>query len=124
MSNTTTIKTYIQVRRGLSSEWESINPVLRAGEPGLAIDTLVLKFGDGVRPWNELPTPTSTEGTIIDAETHYDFPSIGSKTNLYKANKEGILYQWNEVTLTYEALNTIDAVTIINGGNANGIKTT
>lgn len=44
----------IQVRRGTSAEWSSINPVLQNGEPGWATDTACLKIGDGVTPWNKL----------------------------------------------------------------------
>lgn len=54
MSNTTTIKTYFQIRRGKASEWASINPILRAGEPGYELDLGGLKIGDGVKTWLEL----------------------------------------------------------------------
>lgn len=46
-----------QPRRGKREEWETKNPVLRAGEPGVVIDgseTEKIKFGDGVTPWNQL----------------------------------------------------------------------
>lgn len=43
------------LRRGVSTAWAERNPVLRAGEPGVEIDTKRLKIGDGVTPWSELP---------------------------------------------------------------------
>jgi hypothetical protein len=50
MSNNTTIK----LRRGLSSEWLDIDPVLASGEPGFEIDTGKLKIGDGNNNWTSL----------------------------------------------------------------------
>ena len=44
----------IRFQRGSTSRWEQLNPVLGAGEPGLAVDTGLLKIGDGVTPWNDL----------------------------------------------------------------------
>lgn len=46
--------TTIQLRRGSASAWAAANPVLRAGEPGIALDTKLLKIGDGVTPWASL----------------------------------------------------------------------
>ena len=45
----------IQIRAGTSAAWASANPVLLSGEPGLATDTGVLKFGDGATQWASLP---------------------------------------------------------------------
>lgn len=44
-----------QLRRAISSNWTSTNPILQAGEPGFEIDTNKLKIGDGVTKWNLLP---------------------------------------------------------------------
>jgi hypothetical protein len=46
--------TKIQVRRGTSIQWCSVNPVLSAGEPGFETDTRKFKIGDGVTSWNNL----------------------------------------------------------------------
>lgn len=54
MSNSTTIRTIFQLKRGLASAWERNNPILAAGEPGWTLDTHTLKVGDGITPWNEL----------------------------------------------------------------------
>jgi hypothetical protein len=45
----------IKLKRGLSSEWSQLNPVLKLGEPGYEKDTKKLKIGDGVTLWNDLP---------------------------------------------------------------------
>ena len=52
----------IQLRRDTAAQWASKNPVLAAGEPGLATDTGVIKYGNGVTPWNGLPTQQAATG--------------------------------------------------------------
>lgn len=52
----------IQLRRGTSAEWTSANPVLAEGEAGLETDTGNVKYGDGVRPWAELPYSVALPG--------------------------------------------------------------
>lgn len=114
------VKAIIQFRRGTSTDWEQINPILRVGEPGYATDLDSFKIGDGITEWTSLPWKNSSGGGVVNAETHYDFPSIGRVDTIYKANKEGLLYQWVEEELQYKSLNPIDNIEIINGGNANG----
>lgn len=50
-----TIKTTFKLRRGYAARWAEVNPILEEGEPGWALDTYILKIGDGVRAWNDLP---------------------------------------------------------------------
>lgn len=61
--------------------------------------------------------------SVINAPTHFDFPSIGTVDCIYKAYDEKKTYQWNAEMLKYEPLNenTIENINIINGGNADGI---
>ena len=44
----------IQIKRGLSTAWASVNPVLAQGEFGYESDTESLKVGDGTTSWNAL----------------------------------------------------------------------
>ena len=60
-----TIKTTLKLKRGLLMRWEMKNPVLAAGEPGWASDAGILKIGDGIHPWTELPALT---GVDLDEE--------------------------------------------------------
>ena len=64
---TTVIKTTFKLRRGLSAVWAEKNPILAEGEPGWAIDTEVLKIGDGVRTWNELSAISGVDPSDIQA---------------------------------------------------------
>lgn len=49
------VGTRMQQRRGLASEWSASNYILAAGEIGIALDSGIAKFGDGVNGWNSLP---------------------------------------------------------------------
>jgi hypothetical protein len=57
----------IQVRRGLATDWTSVNPVLAAGELGVETDSLQIKVGDGTSHWNTLGYATVTPGNLTDA---------------------------------------------------------
>lgn len=66
-------------------------------------------------------------GGVFNADTHYDFPSVGDPNVIYKAQQEKMLYQWNPNTLAYESIGVnvevdIDDISIekINGGTAYG----
>ena len=52
----------ILFRRGSELEWFNKNPVLASGEPGLETDTLKVKYGDGVTPWNSLAYASNGDG--------------------------------------------------------------
>lgn len=53
----------IKLRRDTAASWIARNPVLAAGEPGLEIDTNLIKYGDGHSTWSELSYPPSSAGT-------------------------------------------------------------
>lgn len=44
----------IQIRRGISTVWTLVNPILADGEFAYERDTKQMKIGDGVTPWNNL----------------------------------------------------------------------
>ncbi len=44
----------MQQRRGLASQWASVNPVLAAGEIGFETDTSKFKMGNGTSTWSQL----------------------------------------------------------------------
>ena len=111
----------ILFKRGTEEKWTTANPVLEAGQPGYVIGKNRLKVGDGITPWNELPYIGELTEWVVNVETHYDFPSIGKPNVVYKAEKEKLVYQWNESALKYEVIGpSLDDINLINGGNANG----
>lgn len=60
--------TLIQIRRDSSANWAGSNPVLAQGEMGFALDANNLKVGDGVTPWNSLPSVSTTPEDMLDSE--------------------------------------------------------
>ena len=97
----------IQFKRGVASRWAELNPILQAGEPGFVTDENRFKIGDGLTQWSDLPYIGENE--VVNAQTHYDFPSIGKQNVIYKAENEKLIYQWNSTELKYEVLNTIES---------------
>jgi hypothetical protein len=55
MASVNTVKVTLQVRHDTAENWVTRNPILGQGEYGLEADTFLLKIGDGVRPWINLP---------------------------------------------------------------------
>ena len=85
-------------------------------------------IGDKIAELNEKISNIQINGNdereVINAATHFDFPSIGSVDFIYKAYNEKKIYQWNAEELRYEPLSesgSMSEITLINGGNANGI---
>lgn len=60
-----TIKTTFLLKRASTETWESLNPVLKYGEPGYEKDNGKLKIGDGITPWNNLSYLTDVNTKII-----------------------------------------------------------
>ena len=117
---TTTISTTFKFKRGSAARWAEVNPILAQGEPGFVYDQNQLKIGDGVTPWNDLPF-IGEDDEIFNFNYVSDFPTIGEKNIIYKAEKEQSLYQFNTETKQYEKLSDgrgIDDINIINGGKA------
>lgn len=50
----------ITFRKGIASQWISVNPVLASGEPGYDLTNSILKIGDGVSNWVSLSGIGST----------------------------------------------------------------
>jgi hypothetical protein len=61
---TQVLTTQFQFKRGLAEAWNRNNPILAAGEPGWALDTHILKIGDGKTTWKDLD-PVNGEGIEI-----------------------------------------------------------
>ena len=54
-----------QLRRDTAANWNSANPVLALGEPGVETDTLKVKIGDGVTVWTGLDYTITTDFTEL-----------------------------------------------------------
>lgn len=113
-----------QLKRGTAENWEKVNPVLLAGEPGFEINTNRLKIGNGFDPWNTLSYIGDTGGTqqILSYDNYSDLPEKGNKNYLYRVIKDKLLYQWANgqyEPLAQEGVIEPSTITLIDGGNAN-----
>ena len=54
----------IQTKGGTAARWTLVNPVLAPREQGLEKDTGLVKYGDGVRTWNQLPYVSNVLGNL------------------------------------------------------------
>lgn len=112
----------IQLKRGTAEALSRVNPLLAAGEPCFVTDENRMKIGDGQNYYNDLPY--MFEDNVVNAHTHYDFPSVGKENVIYKAESEKLLYQWNTTDLRYEIVGEVEisgdlaAVEVIHGGSA------
>lgn len=100
-------KTIFQVRRGTMEEWNRINPLLRAGEPGFAVDKSLLKIGDGIHHWRDLP---QSDSILLDYQSRAEFPEVGVDRLLYRDIGTASLYQWNSERNQYELLSSLDGL--------------
>lgn len=55
----------IKNRRATLAQWEINNPVLAAGEPGVALDAHIQKIGNGFSKWSELPGYAAGDTTLL-----------------------------------------------------------
>lgn len=95
----------IQIRRDLASNWiaPGADPVLASGEFGYETDTGVIKIGDGVEPWSNLP--------ILFASYNSYNPTVsqGVSTNISKDGSSYHKYSRNGDTITYTVALTMTA---------------
>ena len=105
------------------ADFDNIEKAIEESGVDVPYGTDTSEYGNKVR---EVYAKAVAEGKgVFNAETHYDFPSVGSVDMIYKAQAEKMLYQWNATELKYEALGApidvdIDNIELIHGGNANG----
>ena len=79
----------IQLRRGSNAEFIVSDPVLASGEPAFAVDTNVLKIGDGINVWSDLDPIGAT--VVIDPEDIQDI--VG---NNFIVGQSGIVVSYND----------------------------
>ena len=96
------INAIFKLRRGMSADWERVNPVLESGEPAVELDTLKLKIGNGLTPWNDLPYVAGEGSGIGDTiimeggiQTVAELPQEGDPALLYRVEGTQKLYAWN-----------------------------
>lgn len=89
------------------------------------LDKVVGDLGEDTNIVDYINKQITQEKAVVNAKTHFDFPSIGKTDVIYKAEEEKLIYQWNPNLFKYEILSEISTkvedINLIYGGNANGI---
>ena len=110
------IKTTFKLRRGTAAEWDLINPILAEGEPGFAIDTNILKIGNGKDTWKNLiainDAAISADGQTITYNQNHQISLAGFDT----AKQGQIPIKTTNSTLSWIDPNNIFEEVIFNGG--------
>ena len=105
------------------SDFDEIESAIESYGIDVPYDTDTKEYGELIRSVYEKGSESAK--SVFNAETHYDFPSVGSIDVIYKAQSERLIYQWNPDDLKYETIGSVGGgdignIEIINGGNANG----
>ena len=91
--------TRIRFRRGTTADWLADDEILASGEPGVEIlvdGTHILRIGDGVRPFSELPDhvgATGAPGSIWYVGDGPPDPSLGKVTDFFLDDDDGTVYE-------------------------------
>ena len=101
------------------SDFDKIESTIESYGIDVPYDTDTKEYGELIRSVYE----KGSVSAVFNAETHYDFPSVGSVDVIYKAQTERMIYQWNPDELRYETIGSIGGgdignIEIINGGSA------
>lgn len=100
------------------SDFDEIESAIESYGIDVPYDTDTKEYGDLIRSVYE----KGSVSAVLNANTHYDFPSVGSVDVIYKAQEEQMIYQWNPTELKYEPLSSAgtEEINLINGGSASG----
>lgn len=71
---------HIVLRRATETEFYSVNPVLKSGEPAFSIDNFTLKIGNGVTAWRDLPEYINTKN-FVNKTASINIPSINTNSS-------------------------------------------
>lgn len=120
------LNTYIQLRRATAKEWLDVNPVLKAGEPGIELDSLKIKIGNGNNAWSDLPY-ISNGGNVSPSAQNIlvvnKLPEIGSEESFYKIETTQKMYYWDSLNNTYICLNAPEEYVDTNTDNILVVET-
>ena len=103
MEGVPNMATRFKLRRDTSVNWQNANPILALGEPGIEIDTKLIKYGDGSTTWNFLPYGGTGNVLIRDV-------TVSSATELVLSSGIGAQDNWIATISPSSSLNS-DLVT-------------
>lgn len=95
-----------QLRGDTSANWASMNPILKAKEPALETDTLLVKYGDGVTAWTALPYAGLNLPAVLAAYADGEIPSAFTLSIVDSADPA----QWRSAIGAQAANSQLDAL--------------
>lgn len=113
-----TLNTLLMFRAGLSSAWQASNIILNEGEPGYETDTHILKIGDGVTAYNDLPAVSGDDSLAEQLQAHisnYNNPHQVTKAQIGLGNVDNIA-DASQVKHGTQSLSAQDLNTIVTPG--------
>lgn len=96
MSN---LKARLITRNGLASEWYSVNPILLKGELALETDTHLLKAGDGISNYADLPYLNDNHGGEGYVSEHYEVEASAEQSDMEALEAAGIMPQDSDTAI-------------------------
>lgn len=117
----------IKLRRGQKETWETKNPTLAYGEPGVEKESRLLKIGDGNTPWTELPfleTMLNKTNEINETSTDSQYPTakavFTALSNISTgADNNPLLFLYTSLSEAIEAINTDNFINYIQPDTVN-----
>lgn len=98
-----------KLRGDTAATWTSVNPILKAKEPALETDTLLVKYGDGATAWNDLPYAALNLPAVLAAYAAGDMPSGFTLSIVDRANPAG----WRDAIGAQEASTELAALAAV-----------
>ncbi|EJL23975.1 hypothetical protein [Novosphingobium sp. AP12] len=95
-----------ELRRDTTANWTAANPVLRPGEPSIEVETRLVKYGDGITPWLDLPYAPVDLPDVLEAYAAGETPSAFTLSIVDAADEEG----WREAIGAQEASDKLTAL--------------
>lgn len=110
-------ETVIKLRRGTAAQWESINPILAAGEMGIETDTNSFKFGNGTLAWLALPYAGGSEFSgSVDWANVLNKPIVSVAGDDVDGGSATAWYTWKDLKIDNGNASTV----ILDGVYADG----
>lgn len=87
----------VTLRKGTKAQWQLSNPILLDGEMAWESDSVRLKVGDGITPWNELNYYKVGDGEVPGTFIHNGaiFPSQVNSVNMALEHSQSQINKWN-----------------------------
>jgi len=108
--------TRMQQRRGTSTQWETANPVLNAGEIGWESNTNQFKIGDGTNHWNDLPYFIDQTTLTTQLGDYVDVDLLGVANGVATLNSSGVLESSQLPDISEITSDTMNGVLVAGNG--------